>query len=111
VVLVLWRVEWISAMRAFSGYLAIGGLGALAMSVVTIAGLSLAVGARPVIEGSIVVQHVDRTRKTDRLDIRKISGDRPTLKRNFGVMPVGCEPAFSPLSLPTHANFSGRCAA
>jgi hypothetical protein len=98
-------------MRAFSGYLAIGGLGVLAMSAVTIAGLGLAVGARPVVEGSIVVQHVDRTHKTDRLDVRKISSGRPTPQRSLGVVPVGCEPAFSPLSSSAHTNFSGRCAA
>ncbi len=98
-------------MRAFSSYLAIGGLGALAMGTVTVAGLGLTVGARPVVEGGIAVQHVDRTHKTDRLEVRKIFNDQPVPERDFGVVPVGCDPAFSPLSFPAKANFSGRCAA
>lgn len=97
-------------MRAFSGYLAIGGLGVFAMSAVTVAGVGLAVGARPTVKDNVVIQHVDRTHKTDRLDLQKISGDKSMPKRNFGVMPVGCDPAFSPLSFPAHANFAGRCA-
>ena len=35
-------------MRGFFGYLLIGSLAAFAMGLVTVAGLSLAVGARPV---------------------------------------------------------------
>ena len=98
-------------MRGVSGYLVIGGFGAFAMSAVTIAGLGLEVSARPVVEDSAIVQHVDRAQKGDRLDIRTDYGGRPTPKRDFGVMPVGCDPAFSPLSFPAHSNFSGRCAA
>jgi hypothetical protein len=100
-----------SMMRGVTGYLAIGGFGALAMSAAAIAGLGLEIGAQPATEGSVIVQTVDRAQKGDRLDIHPAEGRQRNPKRDFGEVPVGCEPAFSPLSLPAHENFSARCAA
>jgi hypothetical protein len=96
------------AMRGFAGYLTIGVLAALAMGLVTVAGLGLAVGARPVAGRGAVIQHVDRTDKGDRLDLRKTLGGRPPTRQPAAV-PVGCEPAFSPLAKAEHPNISGRC--
>ena len=94
-------------MRTFLGYVTIGVLAVAAMSLATIAGLDLAVGARPLPERAII-QHVDRTHKGDRLDSRTIkSGARPAVK-NIAV-PVGCEPVFSPLVSAESPQISGRC--
>lgn len=97
-------------MRGFMGYMLIGVLAVLAMGLVTIAGLGLAVGAWPVPERGAIIQHVDRRHKGDRLDLRTTLGSRPVLKRKT-VVPVGCEPAFSPLASPEWPNISGRCVA
>ncbi len=94
-------------MRAFKGYLLIGVLAVMAMSLATVAGLGLAVGARPVSERAII-QHVDRTHKGDRLDIHTTTvGSRPARKQI--AMPIGCEPVFSPLVSVGGLNISGRC--
>ncbi len=97
-------------MRGFMGYVLIGMLAVLAMGLVTIGGLGLAVGAWSVSERGVIIQHVDRRHKGDRLDLRTTLGLRPVLKRKT-VTPVGCEPAFSPLASPEWLSFSGRCVA
>ena len=69
-------------------------------------GLGLAVSASPVAEGSIV-QSVDRSHKADRLPVTAVEkqlAPRPS-------MLVGCDPAFSPLSVTARANFARRCIA
>jgi len=89
------------------GYLLIGVLAVAAMGLATVAGLGLAVGARPLPERAII-QHVDRTHKGDRLDIRTSKvGARPAPQRS--AVPVGCEPLFSPLVSPEGSRISGRC--
>jgi hypothetical protein len=100
-------------MRGFAGYLLIGSLAVLAMGMVTVGGLGLAVGARPVAGSGQIIQYVDRTHKGDRLDLHTTVGTRsllPTRKKPEAV-PVGCEPVFSPLAASARANYSGRCIA
>ena len=95
-------------MRAFMGYLLIGALAVLAMGFVTVAGLDLAVGARPVVERGAIIQHVDRTHKGDRLDLPRTVGPPPAVKQPIA-LPEGCEPTFSPLVLAGRPAISGRC--
>ena len=95
-------------MRAFLGYLLIGVLAVLAMALVTVSGLGLAVGARPVPERGAIIQRVDRTHKGDRLDLSTTVGVRP-LPTQPVVLPEGCEPAFSPLVSHGQASVAGRC--
>ncbi len=100
-------------MRGFAGYLLIGSFAALAMGLATVAGLGLAVGARPLTERGQVVQYVDRAHKGDRLDTHTTTGTpplTPAYKRPVR-MPVGCEPVFSTLAASAQANYSGRCVA
>ena len=92
-------------MRAFMGYLLIGVLAVLSMALVT--GLGLSAGARPMPERGAVIQHVDRTRKGDRLDLPATVGARPVPKQEMA-LPEGCEPVFSPLSTG-RPSISGRC--
>ncbi len=101
-------------MRGFAGYLLIGTFAVLAMGLATVAGLGLAVGARPLGAGGQVIQHVDRTHKGDRLDLKSTAGTpwlRPVAKQPAKTMPRGCEPAFSTLAVSADANVSGRCLA
>ena len=94
-------------MRVFAGYLLIGVLAVAAMGLVTIAGLGFAVGARPVAEHGTIVQHVDRTHKSDRLDIS--AEHSPSIPTQKPGLPEGCEPVFSPLTATKQANITGRC--
>ena len=97
-------------MRGFAGYLLIGLVAALAMGLVTLAGLDFAVGARPMPEGGALIQHVDRTHKGDRLDRHTTTiGSRPVPKKAMTKVPVGCEPTFSPLVDAGNASIAGRC--
>ena len=96
-------------MRAFMGYLLIGVMAVLAMALATVTGLGLSAGARPMPERGAVVQHVDRTRKGDRLDVpATVGGARPVPKQQQMALPEGCEPVFSPLSTG-RPSISGRC--
>jgi hypothetical protein len=94
-------------MRGFMGYLLIGGLATLAMSAVTLTGFGLAFGARPLAEPGVIIQHVDRTHKGDRLDLPTRFGARPSPQAQ-PALPVGCDRVFSSLSTK-HANPAGRC--
>lgn len=94
-------------MRGFMGYLLIGALAALAMTTVTLAGVGFVVGARPVAQPGVVIQHVDRTLKSDRLDMHIRFGTRP-LPGIQPALPIGCDRVFSPLS-STSVNPAGRC--
>ena len=100
-------------MRDSAGYLLIGSFTVLAMSLATIAGLGLAVGARPVTKPGQVIQYVDRTHKGDRLDLHTTIDTRPLrpAQKQPAAMPPGCEPVFSTLAASGYANYSGRCVA
>lgn len=78
--------------------------------------LGLPVGARPMVETGMKVQTVDRTNKTDRLEIPlTVIDKKPTTvgKERSPTAPVkildGCDPVFSPLSSSAQANLPGRC--
>lgn len=81
--------------------------------------LGLPVGARPVIETGMTVQTVDRSNKSDRLEIPlTVIGKKPATtvgKERAPAAPVkildGCDPVFSPLSSSAQANLPGRCLA
>ena len=96
-------------MRAFAGYLLIGILAVAAMGLVTVAGLDLAVGARPMPEHGAVIQHVDRTNKGDRLDIQQTTIRSRSVPKQRIALPEGCEPVFSPLVSADRGGISGRC--
>lgn len=100
-------------MRGFAGYLLIGSFAALAMALTTVAGLGLAVGARPVTGPGQLIQHVDRTHKGDRLDLHATirTHPLPRLHKLPAKMLIGCEPAVSPLAAAAPASHSGRCLA
>jgi len=95
-------------MREFFGYLLIGLLAVAAMGLSTVAGLGITAGARPMPDTGAVIQHVDRTHKGDRLDMRGSIGTRPMTKKEIST-PDGCEPMFSPLVAPDQPKSSGRC--
>ena len=95
-------------MRLFMKYPLFRVLAVLALGLVIGTGLGLAVGARPVAERGIIVQHVDRTHKGDRLDLPATVGIRPVPKRQMA-LPEGCEPAFSPLVSAGRSSVTGRC--
>jgi len=100
-------------MRGFPGYLLIGGLAAIAMGLVTVAGFGFAVGARPVAGPGQLIQHVDRTHKSDRLDLQTSSGRgqlQPARKQPSRI-PEGCEPPISSLVAAGRWDDSGRCLA
>ena len=96
-------------MRAFTGYILIGVPAALAMGVVTVAGLDLAVGARPMPERGAVIQHVDRTHKGNRLDLPTALGSRGLAPKQPIPLPEGCEPSFSPLVSADRSSVTGHC--
>ncbi|MCK9919109.1 hypothetical protein MXD81_59275 [Microbacteriaceae bacterium K1510] len=82
--------------------------------------LGLPVGARPVVGTGMTVQTVDRSNKSDRLDIplTVIDKKKPATtvgKERAPAAPVkildGCDPVFSPLSSSAQANLPGRCLA
>lgn len=82
--------------------------------------LGLPVGARPMTETGMAVQTVDRSNKSDRLDlpltvIDKKPANTPATTVGKERAPVkildGCDPVFSPLSSSAQANLPGRCLA
>jgi len=103
-------------MRGFASYVLAGVLIVLALDFMAPpAGLGIAlggwpsVGETPVPQSTTVSQTVIRTHKTDRLSITPLVA-KPAAPLHPAVL-VGCDPAFSPLSVSAQANFSGRCIA
>lgn len=90
-------------------YILAGGLVVLLLDVIAPpAGFGLGVPAWSSVEGpGLASQTVDRTRKSDRLQIPNASGRR--LTPPAAPVLVGCEPVFSTLSKEKQANFAGRC--
>jgi hypothetical protein len=72
------------------------------------AGVGIAVGAWPYVDGSTRPQIVDRTHKGDKLRIPSANNRRNTPSGNPAML-IGCEPVFSALSSGARANFAGRC--
>jgi hypothetical protein len=97
-------------MRNFVSYVLASALVVLLLAVIAPAGFGLSVAARQSVEGQgAVPQTVDRTRKSNRLQVPRASGRQITPPA--APVLVGCEPAFSALSKEKHANFPGRCLA
>jgi hypothetical protein len=106
-------------MRGISGYVLIGGIAAFATCSVMLAGLGFAVNAGTLsLAGA--VQVVDRSQKSDRLQIPAQISDQPgatqkptrigrePVPNGRQTAPAGCDTVFSPLSAaPT--NPTGRC--
>ena len=95
-------------MRAVMGYPLFRVLMILAIGLVLGTGLGLAVGAHPVAERGVIVQHVDRTLKGDRLEMPATVGIRRT-PQQIMALPEGCEPTFSPLVSAGRGGVTGRC--
>lgn len=97
-------------MRNFLSYVLVGALVVLLLDVIAPpAGLGLSVAAWPSVDGQTKPQVVDRTHKSDRLQVPRAS-HRGTTPPDASVL-VGCEPVFSALSKEKQANFPGRCLA
>jgi hypothetical protein len=98
-------------MRTIFSYILAGVLVALLLDVIApLAGFGLGVTAGPAVnQKGLNPQIVDRTRKSDRLQVPKASGRQLTPKA--APVLVGCEPVFSALSKDRQANFPGRCLA
>lgn len=109
-------------MRGLTSYLVAGMLVVLGIAFAAPAAwLGLPVGARTVADSGAALQSVNRTNKSDRLNVPvTIIGKKPAVpattvgKEQAPVTPVkildGCDPVFSPLSTSTQANLPGRCA-
>ena len=98
-------------MRGLVSYILAGIVVVVAMdAIMPRAGLGLAIGTWPAVEGKETSQVVDRAHKSDRLPVPLANGRRMFPPRAPAVL-VGCEPVFSSLSASSRANFSGRCVA
>jgi len=98
-------------MRGLASYLLAGILVVLAMDFAAPpVGLGFVVGASPVAERSAKTQFVDRTHKSDRMNLPAPVGEQKTPEQPPAVL-IGCDPAFSRLSASARANISGRCVA
>jgi hypothetical protein len=99
-------------MRGFALYMVAGILVVLAMDFIAPpVGLGLAVGAWPAVARGTIVQSVDRTGKSDRLNLPTATVGRQQSPRKSPTVLVGCDPVFSPLSASARANFARRCIA
>jgi hypothetical protein len=98
-------------MRTIFSYILAGALVLLLLDVIAPpAGFGLGLAAWPSVDqNGLSSQIVDRTRKSDRLQVPKASGRQITPKA--APVLVGCEPVFSALSKDKQANFPGRCLA
>jgi hypothetical protein len=98
-------------MRTIFSYILAGALVLLLLDVIAPpAGFGLGLAAWPSVDqNGLSPQIVDRTRKSDRLQVPKASGRQITPKA--APVLVGCEPVFSALSKDKQANFPGRCLA
>lgn len=108
-------------MRGIISYLVGGIFVVLALAMIAPAAwLGLPVRAWPVAERGSAVQSVDRSHKSDRLNLPvTVVGKKPstTISKQETETPIkpvkildGCDPVFSPLSSSAQANLPGRCA-
>lgn len=98
-------------MRGFASYLLIGVLAVLAMDFIAPpVGIGMGVSAWPAFDDAGTRVVVNRTGKGDRLPIPEITVRKPSVPEGQPVL-IGCEPAFSPLSVSARLNYPGRCMA
>jgi len=98
-------------MRGFVSFILAGALVVIALDVtVPPSGIRLAVPAWSASEKNATDQVVDRTHKSDRLQVPLANGRRMSPTPTPAIL-SGCEPVFSPLSASSRANFAGRCLA
>jgi len=96
-------------MRGIALYIFAGILVVLAMDFIAPpAGLGLAIASWPTVNQSSVGQTVNRTGKSDRMDVPATMTKRRTPAKSQRML-AGCDPVFSPLSVSAEANFTGRC--
>ena len=99
-------------MRGVVAYCVTGLLAALAICTIAAIIPMPAVGARPMVSGGAAVQWVDRSGKSDRLDLNKSIVEKHRLHQAPHKIMTGCEPVFSPLVHRERAsNFAGHCTA
>ena len=100
-------------------YLSVAGmlaLASLAFFVVGFAPLLSAAPFSPGISDRTPAVSVNRFRKGDRLPVRDTQAIQPDLQmpdgleiQSQGKVPLGCDPAFSPVTSPALSNLYGRC--
>ncbi len=98
-------------MRGFAPYLFIGVLAVLAMDFIAPpVGIGMGVSSWPAFDEAGTRVVVNRSAKTDRLPVPEMTVRKPSVPERQPVL-IGCEPAFSPLSVSARLNYSGRCMA
>src|ERR1041384_2735015 len=98
-------------MRGFVSYLLGGILAVLALDMIAPpVGIGMAVSAWPSVEAPAVRTVVNRAPKGDRLPIPDVTVRKPNAPEKQPLL-IGCEPAFSPLSVSAQLNYPGRCMA
>src|SRR5262249_46466074 len=99
-------------MRGLASFLLAGILVVMAIDLIAPpTGLGFAHNRWPTPQPYNTWQSVDRTLKSDRLQLPTIVKKQETPKKTPARIMVGCDPVFSPLSASASANFAGRCAA
>jgi len=98
-------------MRGFASYLFLGVLAVLAMDFIAPpVGIGMGVSSWPAFDEAGTRVVVNRSAKGDRLPIPEITVRKPAAPEGQPVL-IGCEPAFSPLSVSARLNYPGRCMA
>lgn len=96
-------------MRNFLSFVLLGVLVVILVDVI-VPPIGLGFGAvRPAVDHQEKPQVVDRTHKSDRLQVHR--ANVPRVISPGAPVPVGCEPVFSALSKEKRVNFPGRCLA
>lgn len=98
-------------------YLSIAGVFALASLAVFLVGFAPLLSAAPFAPGisdRTPAVAVNRFRKGDRLPLHDTRAVRPDPQTENGAqsqdkVPLGCDPAFSPVTAPELSNLYGRC--
>jgi hypothetical protein len=94
-------------MRNFLSFILLGALVVVLLDVIAPV-IGPGVGAAwPAVDRRISLQFVDRTHKSDRLQLPRANGRR--VIPQGAPVPMGCEAVFSALSREKQANFPGRC--
>ncbi len=98
-------------MRKVAAYFLAGVLVVLATCAIAAIVPVPSVNAGPVARGGTPVQWVDRSGKSDRLDLNTSVNRKLPQQRIRQRIMSGCEPVFSTLAAARADNFAGRCTA